>query len=164
MPRWYSTKVISSATVNTRIFQVPRWDASVPSSPPWTMKPAFLSPTMVMKPPIPIPMASLRSNGIASMIRSRRPSTTSTTITAPSITKMPIIDAHVTRWAATSAAANALSPSPEASANGYLPNTPIRMVRIPPARAVTASTWSKASLVPCRSAVPDRIDGLTNTM
>ena len=117
-----------------------------------------------MKAPIPIPIASLRSKGMASMIRSRRPSTTRTTITAPSMTKIPIIEDQVTRWAATSAAAKALRPRPEASANGYLPNTPMAIVSRPPASAVTARTWSKPSLTPLRSAVADRIDGLTKTM
>ena len=68
---------------------------------------------------MPIPIASFRSIGIASMIISRRPVSTRTVIRRPSITITPIASGQVRPSCPTSVnATNALSPRPAASANG----------------------------------------------
>ena len=81
--------------------------------------PASTSPMIVMKRPIPIPMASLRSCGMALMTASRKPTSTSTVIARPSATMTPIASGQLRRSAPTSEkATKALMPRPAASANG----------------------------------------------
>ena len=88
---------------------------------PWPLItiPASTSPMIVMKRPMPIPMASLRSWGMALMTASRKPTSTSTVIARPSTTMTPIASGQLSRSAPTSEkATKALIPRPAASANG----------------------------------------------
>ena len=89
-----------------------------PGGPGFTT-PADTSPMKRMKSPMPTPMARLSDTGIAFMIASRKPVSTSAVITAPSSSTTPIAAVHgslrpATSWNATTA----LSPMPEASASG----------------------------------------------
>ena len=73
----------------------------------------------MMKSPIPIPIASLRSCGIALITASRKPTSTSAVMTRPSTTITPMASGQLSLSAPTSEkATKALSPRPAASANG----------------------------------------------
>ena len=88
---------------------------------PWPLMtmPASTSPMIVMKRPMPIPIASLRSWGMALMTASRKPTRTSTVIARPSTTTTPMASGQLRRSAPTSEkATKALMPRPAASANG----------------------------------------------
>ena len=75
-----------------------------------------------MNSPMPIPIARLRSIGIALRIASRTPVSTKIVMRTPSTTITPIACGHESPSAPTSVnATNAFSPSPAAIANGYFP-------------------------------------------
>ena len=81
--------------------------------------PAFTSPISAMNAPMPIPIARLRSIGIAFRTASRTPVRTRIVMMTPSTTITPIACGNESPFAATSVnATNAFSPSPAASANG----------------------------------------------
>ena len=124
-----------------------------------------------MNRPIPTEMATLSSAGIAWKTAVRKPVSTSTRITTPSITTRPIASAHVI-WLAIANATNALSPSPVASASGKLATTPIRMVRTPATSAVPTAmatsplpgSASPPRKLPSMSGAKPRIRGFSTTM
>ena len=88
-------------------------------APVFVTTPAFTRPISAMNAPIPIPMARLRSMGIALMIASRTPVSTKIVMRMPSVTMTPIACGNVSLSPSTSVnATNAFNPSPAASANG----------------------------------------------
>ncbi len=89
-----------------------------PGGPGFTM-PADTRPMKRMKRPMPTPMARLSAAGIAFMIASRKPVSTSAVITRPSSSTTPIAAVHGSFMPATSwKATTALSPIPDARASG----------------------------------------------
>ena len=112
-----------------------------------------------MNRPMPTPIASLSDSGTASMIAVRRPASTSTTATRPSITTIAMPTCHGRpRPRTMSNATIALIPSPGASANGRLVASAIAAVVIAAASAVQTITASSGT------PAADRIAGLTKTM
>ncbi len=103
--------------------------ASWPSGPSWTgtvvpaasgmrrTNPASTNPMSAMNRPIPTEMAIFSWAGTALKMASRKPVSTSTRISRPSMTTSPIASAHVI-WLATANAMNAFRPRPVASASG----------------------------------------------
>ena len=76
-------------------------------------------PTRVMNRPMPTPIASFIDSGMARMIASRRPTSTSTSARRPSTTMHDMPTGHATLWPRMmSNATTAFRPSPVASANG----------------------------------------------
>ncbi len=132
---------------------------------PLTTMPASTRPMIVMNSPMPIPMANLRSPGMASITASRKPTSTSREMITPSATITPMASGQL-RWSVPTRAkaTNALRPRPAASANGWRPKMPMASVATPATSAVTVSTWSKGSFSPVGSATPPRTCGLTNRM
>ena len=63
-----------------------------------TVMPASRNPTSAMNRPMPTPIESFTSCGIARMIASRRPARTSSTAIKPSITTHAIATCHGTSW------------------------------------------------------------------
>ena len=115
---------------------------------------------------MPTEIAILSSRGTARKTASRKPVSTSTRMTRPSMTTRPIASAQVI-WLATEKVTNALSPSPVASASGKLATTPIRIVRTPATSAVAAAIAAKsppASWSPFMSVPPSRMIGLSTMM
>ena len=116
-----SAEVIASPTTNVSTRSVARCDAittGVASLPRITMPP-LCSPMMARNRPMPMPIARLRSIGIASRIALRRPVSTRIEITRPSITITPIACSQVSPSVATRVnVTNAFKPSPAAIANG----------------------------------------------
>ena len=80
-------------------------------------KPASTKPISAMNRPMPTEIATLSWAGTAWKTASRKPVSTSTRITRPSITTRPIASAQVI-WLAIENATNAFRPSPVASASG----------------------------------------------
>ncbi len=88
-------------------------------APVFVTTPAFTRPISAMNAPMPIPIARLRSIGIAFRTASRTPVRTRTVMTTPSTTMTPIACGNESPFAATSVkATKAFSPNPAASANG----------------------------------------------
>ena len=124
-----------------------------------TTMPPWRRPTSAMNTPIPTPIASFIDVGTARMTASRRPATTSTTATRPSMTTqaMPVGQPSL-RPRMMSKATTALRSRPEASANGTLAITPIAIEATAAASAVQTATAANGT--PARL----RIAGLTNRM
>jgi hypothetical protein len=116
-----------------------------------------------MNRPIPTLIAVLSSIGIALKIAVRRPTRTRIAITMPSSTTRPMASAQLI-WDATEKVTKALSPSPAARANGYLPTTPIRIVITAATSAVTAATCGMPRTRPSASGTVPMISGLSTTM
>jgi hypothetical protein len=136
-----------------------RSPSAIPVAGSLTTMPPSRSPTSVMKSPMPTPMASFSDSGTARMIASRKPATTSTSASTPSITTTDMPTGHGSfRPMMTSKATTALMPRPGASASGRLVATAIPSVAIAAAAAVATATARKG--IPAA----DRIAGLTNTM
>ncbi len=114
------TDPIVSPTTKTAVFHVVSSDASDSGvAPVFVTTPALTSPIRAMNAPIPIPIARLRSIGIAFRIISRTLVSTRIVIRTPSATITPIAWGNVSPSAATSVnATNAFSPRPAAKANG----------------------------------------------
>ncbi len=131
------------------------------ASPGWT-KPPLTRPMMAMNRPMPMVMPCLRASGIAFMIISRSPVTTSSMITTPYITHMPMACGQVI-CGTTCPAITPDTESPAARASGTLPTKPIRSVVTAAASAVAVirAFWPRVS--PAAS-LPDRITGLRRTM
>ena len=87
---------------------------------------------------MPTEIATFSWAGTAWKTASRKPVSTRTRITRPSITTRPIASAQVI-WLAIENATNAFSPRPVASASGKLATTPIRIVITPATSAVPAA-------------------------
>ncbi len=87
---------------------------------------------------MPTEIAILSWAGTAWKTASRKPVSTSTRMTRPSITTRPIASAQVI-WLAIANATKALRPRPVASASGKLATTPIRIVITPATSAVPAA-------------------------
>ncbi|MDQ0852634.1 hypothetical protein QFZ79_000745 [Arthrobacter sp. V4I6] len=84
-------------------------------------------------------------------------------VTPESITR-PIMSGHVRPGlVATVTATKALTPRPVAIAKGCLAQAPIRMVRMPATKAVTAATAGKPRVAPEESG-PERMSGFSTTM
>ena len=111
---------------------------------------------------MPTAIAVFSCGGMASKTARRNPVSTSTVISRPSSTIRPMISGHDSCVAAKTATI-ALMPRPVASANGYFPTTPMRIVITPAISAVTAATEVNGRLFPLMSA-PDRMIGLSTTM
>ena len=158
--------VSASVTRKTSTRSVVRSGLIVTTVPcPATTMPPFTNPMIARNSPIPIPIASFRSIGIASKIISRTPVSTRIEITTPSITITPMACGHVSpSWPTSVNATNAFRPRPAAIANGYLPHTPIAIVITPAAKAVTVSTCGNWSEVPVLSGMAPRMAGLRNRM
>ncbi len=120
-----SVAVTTRPSTNTRIGRCRRFGVRVTIGWPdfgWTTRPAFTRPMKAMNRPIPMPMARLRSIGMAFSTASRNPVSTSPVMTRPSTTMTPMACGQVRPSAPTRVkATNAFRPSPAASANGYLP-------------------------------------------
>ena len=80
-------------------------------------KPASTNPISAMNRPMPTEIAIFSCGGTAWKTACRKPVSTSTRITRPSITTRPMASAHVIREAMPKAT-NAFRPSPVASASG----------------------------------------------
>ena len=103
--------------------------------------PPSRSPTNAMKMPMPTPIDSFSEVGTARTTASRRPATTSTSATTPSITTQAMPTGQPTFWPRMmSKATSALRPSPEASASGMLATRPMTIVATPAASAVATAT------------------------
>lgn len=127
-------------------------------------KPALTRPIRAMNRPMPTTIAVLRLSGTALKTAVRKPVRTSTSMVSPASITRPMMSAHVRPGlVATVMATKALTPSPVASANGYLAQAPMTIVRMPATSAVTAATRSKPSSAPEESA-PARMSGLSTTM
>ena len=84
-----------------------------------TTMPPFTRPMIARNRPIPIPIARFRSIGIAFSTASRKPVSTRSVMTAPSLTLTPLACGHVSPSVATSVnVTNAFNPRPAAIANG----------------------------------------------
>ena len=119
-----------------------------------TVMPASRNPTSAMNRPMPTPIESFTSCGIARMIASRSPASTSTTAIRPSMTTQAIATGHGTPSVRMMLKATyALSPSPDASANGRFVSRPIRTVKIAAASAVATATASNG--IPAAEGSPD---------
>ena len=82
----------------------------------------------------------------------------------PESTTRPIMSGQVRPGlVATVTATKALTPRPVAMAKGCLAHAPMRMVRMPATKAVTAATAGNPSVAPVESG-PDRISGFSTTM
>ena len=149
--------------------------ASWPSTPklisgmPGRMMPASARPMIVRKKPMPTAIAVFSCGGMASNTARRKPVSTSTVMSRPSSTTRPMISGQDS-WVAAKTATIALMPRPVASANGYRPTTPMRIVRTPAISAVTAATAGEGQHVPltsapeCRPAPGGRMIGFSTTM
>ncbi len=126
-------------------------------------KPASTKPMKAMNRPMPTAMAFLRAMGTASNTDWRTPVSTRTVIASPSRTTMPMAAGHdicPASWKATTP----FSPRPAATASGYRPMTPIRIVMTAATRAVELATWPMSRRRPSMSAAPARMIGLSTTM
>jgi hypothetical protein len=113
-----STRPMANTSMRSVDRSVFRETIGLPDS-GWTTTPAFTSPMNAMNNPMPIPMARLRSSGMALRTASRNPVNTSAVMTRPSMTITPMAWGNVSPNPATSVkATKALSPSPDARANG----------------------------------------------
>ena len=162
--RTTSTLVSSRPTTKTRIGHPASWPPTpkLISGMPGRMMPASASPMIVRKNPIPTAIAVFSCGGMASNTARRKPVSTSTVISRPSSTIRPMISGQES-WVAAKTATIALMPRPAASANGYRPTTPMRIVITPAISAVTAATEVNGRVFPLMSA-PDRMIGLSTTM
>jgi hypothetical protein len=166
--RTSSTAVSSRPITKTTVGQpcssppTPSWTGTGPASVRRT-KPASTSPISAMNRPMPTLMAVFSSIGIALKIAVRRPTRTRTAITMPSSTTSPMASAQLI-CDATEKVTKALRPSPVATANGYLPTTPIRIVMTAATRAVTAATCGMPRTRPSASGTVPMISGLRTTM
>ena len=132
-------------------------------------KPASTKPIRAMNRPMPTEMAIFSWAGTAWKTASRKPVSTSTRMTTPSITIRPIASAQVI-WEAMEKATNAFRPRPVASASGKFATTPIRMVITPATSAVPAAiaarfpAESPPRKAPSSSWANPRIRGFSTTM
>ncbi|GAA3213298.1 hypothetical protein GCM10020256_13390 [Streptomyces thermocoprophilus] len=115
-----------------------------------------------MNRPMPMVMPCLSASGIAFMIISRRPVTTSSMMTAPYITHMPIACGQVISGA-TCEERTPETERPAARARGTLPTKPISSVVRAAANAVAVISAFWPSVSPAAS-LPDRISGLSSRM
>jgi hypothetical protein len=118
--RTTSVDVMARPTTNTRTWRFERFGFSVIRvASLFTTIPPLTNPMIARNNPIPIPIARLRSMGMAFRTASRNPVSTRSVMIAPSITMTPIACGHVRPNVATSEnVTNAFSPSPAAIANG----------------------------------------------
>lgn len=125
-------------------------------------KPAFTRPIRATNIPMPMVIACFSASGIAFMIISRSPVTTSSMITTPYITHMPMACGQVitgTTWLDSTPDTE----SPAASASGTLPTNPMSRVVRAAANAVAVMSAERLRLSPAAS-LPDRISGLSSRM
>lgn len=115
-----------------------------------------------MNRPMPIVMPCFSASGIAFMIISRRPVTTSSMMTTPYMTHMPIACGQVI-CGATCEESTPETERPAARASGALPTKPIRRVVKAAANAVAVISPFWPSVSPATS-LPDRIRGLSSRM
>ena len=158
-PRAVSTIITSSPARATSCGPPVRMPRPMPVASLLTVIPASRNPTSAMKRPMPTPIESLISCGTARMIASRRPASTSTSATRPSITTHAIATCQGSlRPRIRSKATTALSPRPDASANGRFVSRPMTSVKSAAASAVATATAANG-IVAC-----DRIAGFRKTM
>ncbi len=163
-----STATSSRPTENTRTGQpsrAPPMPSSTGTGPTAVRRtnPPSTRPMSAMNSPMPTPMAVLSCSGTAVNTAVRNPVSTSTVMSRPSITTSPIA-AGQDMVLAMPKATNALRPSPAASANGYRPTTPIRIVITPATSAVTAATVGTPRVAPFTSFAVPMMIGLSTTM
>ena len=119
-----STAMTIKPTTATRAVR-PSAPANVPwvTGVPWpaTTNLPPTKPRKAMNRPMPAPVASRRSRGIASMTASRSPASTSASISTPSSTITPMAACQLPACLASVKATNALSPMPGAVASGNRP-------------------------------------------
>src|SRR3954453_16881957 len=111
---------------------------------------------------MPMVIACLRASGIEFMIISRRPVTTSSMMTTPYITHMPMACGQVITGT-TCEDSTPETDRPAASASGTLPKKPISSVVKAAANAVAVMSAFWPSVSPAAS-LPDRIRGLSRRM
>ena len=109
--------------------------------------PASTKPINAINRPIPTEMAIFNWVGIALNTATRKPVSTKIKMIKPSKTTNPIASCQVI-CEAIPTATKVLRPKPVASANGKLATTPIRIVKIPAMRAVTAAIFAKLGASP----------------
>jgi len=163
--RAWSMKISSSVTQKNRTGQPDscpvRPRVTGPPSPLPT-KPAFTNPSSATNIPMPMVIACLSASGMAFMIISRRPVTTSRQMTTPYTTHIPMACGQVmfgTTWAVSAAETF----RPAASASGTLPMKPISSVETAAASAVAVTTPACARVCFSTSGV-ERISGLSRRM
>jgi hypothetical protein len=116
-----------------------------------------------MNRPMPTPIACFIGCGMAFMIASRSPVTTSTQIRMPSRTTRPIASDQLisgASWKATTA----LRPSPAAMASGRLPPTPMMTVITQATSAVAVTSWPVSRVCPNLSLALPRMMGFSTRM
>ena len=144
---------------------------NVTNTGPGRTKPESTKPMIVMKRPIPTPIAYFSCSGTAWNTADLNPVSTKIKISTPSRTTRPIASAQVI-CGANVKATKPFRPRPAATAMGKRPKTPIRIVIKPATKAVAAVTIVmdlSTSVVPPMKfpfmslAVP-MINGLSTTM
>jgi hypothetical protein len=159
------TNVRSAGVVGKTNWTGTGFSAAVP--PVLLMRPPSTNPMNRMKSPMPTAIARFRESGTAFMIASRRPTSTSSRTTSPSITITPIAPAGVRPSVSTRKnATNALMPRPAASAIGTLAITPMAMHIKPATRAVAAAAGALKASIAAVSGMNmfDRMFGFRNRM
>ena len=133
------TKIEMMPTINAGEVTLPR---PITVLSPATMMPASARPISAMNRPKPTEIAWRRTTGIASMIASRKPQTTSSKMTMPSRKMTPMATRQSpSHTVVVMPATMALMPRPDAQASGRLAKTPMQMVMMPaPMQVVQAKT------------------------
>ena len=141
------------------------------SGTPERTTPASTRPMIVMKRPMPTPMAYFSCSGTARKTAERKPVRTSSSMMMPSMTTRPMASAQVICGARVKAT-KPLRPRPAASATGKRPTMPMMMERSPATKAVAAATMVMAlttsvpppTKLPFMSFAVPMMSGLSTTM